>query len=79
MRYFYLSFSIWNAVRAELTWTHYRLVMRIKEKHIRDFYIEEYIKSNWSTRELERVINEEKRLIEEYKLLKNNENRIHEA
>ena len=34
MRYFYSSFSIWNAVRSELTWTHYRLVMRIKEKHI---------------------------------------------
>lgn len=77
MRYFYSSFSIWNAVRSELTWTHYRLVMRIKEKHIRDYYIEECIKSNWSTRELERVINEEKRLIEEYKLLKNNENRIY--
>ena len=77
MGYFYSSFSIWNAVRSELIWTHYRLVMRIKEKHIRDYYIEECIKSNWSTRELERVINEEKRLIEEYKLLKNNENRIY--
>ena len=31
--------------------------MRIKEKHIRDYYIEECIKSNWSTRELERQIN----------------------
>ena len=77
MGYFYSSFSVWNAVRSELIWTHYRLVMRIKEKHIRDYYIEECIKSNWSTRELERVINEEKRLIEEYKLLKNNENRIY--
>jgi len=57
MRQFYLSFSIWDAVRLELTWTHYRLVMRIKEKHIRDYYIEECIKSNWSTRELERQIN----------------------
>ena len=57
MRYFYSSFSIWNAVRSELTWTHYRLVMRIKEKYIRDYYIEECIKSNWSTRELERQIN----------------------
>lgn len=57
MRQFYLSFSIWDAVRLELTWTHYRLVMRIKEKHIRDYYVEECIKSNWSTRELERQIN----------------------
>ena len=57
MRQFYLSFLIWDAVRLELTWTHYRLVMRIKEKHIRDYYIEECIKSNWSTRELERQIN----------------------
>ena len=57
MRQFYLTFKIWHSLSAELTWTHYRLVMRIKEKHIRDYYIEECIKSNWSTRELERQIN----------------------
>jgi hypothetical protein len=28
MRAFYLSFSIWNAVRTELSWTHYRIISR---------------------------------------------------
>jgi predicted nuclease of restriction endonuclease-like (RecB) superfamily len=56
MRQFYLSFPKLNALRSELSWTHYRLLMRVENEHARDFYINECAKSNWSTRQLERQI-----------------------
>ena len=40
----------------QLSWTHYRLLMRVENENARNFYIEECIKSNWSTRQLERQI-----------------------
>ena len=30
MRAFYRGFPIWNAVRTELNWTHYRLLARLE-------------------------------------------------
>lgn len=57
MRQFYLTFPKSYALRSELIWTHYRLLMRVENKNARQFYIEEAIKSNWSTRQLERQIN----------------------
>ena len=57
MRQFYNMFPIRHALRDELAWTHYRLIMKVVNKTARDFYIEECIKSNWSTRQLERQIN----------------------
>jgi len=57
MRQFYLSFPIWNALRSELSWTHYRLIMKVENENARQFYIDECAKSNWSTRQLERQIN----------------------
>ena len=57
MRQFYLTFPKSYALRSELSWTHYRLLMRVENKNARRFYIEEAIKSNWSTRQLERQIN----------------------
>jgi len=56
MRQFYLTFPNGYALRSELSWTHYRLLMRIENENARNFYIEETIKSNWSTRQLERQI-----------------------
>ena len=56
MRKFYLSFPIWNTVRSELSWSHYRILIQIEELHIRDFYMQEAIKGNWSVRQLERQI-----------------------
>ena len=56
IRQFYLMYPIWDSVRPELTWTHYRTLMRVEEQHIRDFYMEEAIKGNWSVRQLERQI-----------------------
>lgn len=56
MRQFYLMYPIWDSVRPELTWTHYRTLIRIEQQHIRDFYMIEAIKGNWSVRQLERQI-----------------------
>ena len=57
MRQFYLTFPIRYALRSELSWTHYRLLMRVENENARKFYTDEAIKSNWSTRQLERQIN----------------------
>ena len=57
MRQFYLVFPIRDALRLELSWTHYRLLMRVANERARDFYLQEAIDSQWSTRTLERQIN----------------------
>lgn len=57
MRQFYLCFKNRGAVRHELSWTHYRLIMKVENEKARLFYMEEAIKSNWSTRQLSRQIN----------------------
>lgn len=56
MRQFYLTFPKSYALHSELSWTHYRLFMRVENDNARNFYMEECIKSNWSTRQLERQI-----------------------
>lgn len=57
MRQFYLTFPNGYALRSELSWTHYRLLMRVENETARNFYMEEAVKSQWSTRQLERQIN----------------------
>ena len=57
MRQFYLTFPIRDALRSELSWTHYRLLMRVENENAREFYMQEAVKSQWSTRQLERQIN----------------------
>lgn len=57
MRQFYLTFPIHDALRSELSWTHYRSLMRVADKEARNFYLEEAIKSGWSSRQLDRQIN----------------------
>ena len=56
MRQFYLTFPIRNSLRSELSWTHYRSLMKIKDDAARDFYLEEAAKSGWSSRQLDRQI-----------------------
>ncbi len=56
MRMFYSEFPNFDAVRQELTWTHYRMLMRVENKEARAFYMNECIKSGWSTRQLQRQI-----------------------
>ncbi len=56
MRAFYRAFPIWNAVRSELSWTHYRIISRLETEQLRGQYIEHAIEGNWDTRTLERNI-----------------------
>lgn len=46
-----------HPLRKELTWTHYRLIMRVDTRNGRQFYMNEAADNNWSTRVLQRNIN----------------------
>lgn len=54
MRLFYLGFPIRDALRHELSWTHYRLLLRLDNPKAREWYVSEAATQNWSTRALER-------------------------
>ena len=56
MRTFYTAFPIWDAVRSKLNWTHYRTLLRIEDEHAREWYANEAIAQNWSSRALERQV-----------------------
>lgn len=56
IRAFYLSFPIWNAVRTELSWTHYRILSRIENELLRKQYLAYAIEESWDTRALQRNI-----------------------
>ena len=57
MRQFYTTFPIRHTLCSELTWSHYRLLIRVKSEEARSFYAEECVKAGWSVRQLERQIN----------------------
>ena len=52
-----LMFPNGHALRDELSWTHYRLLIKVENHNAREFYMQEAVKSQWSTRQLERQIN----------------------
>ncbi|QLB13599.1 putative nuclease of restriction endonuclease-like (RecB) superfamily [Bisgaardia hudsonensis] len=56
MRQFYLAFPIRNALRTELSWTHYRSLIRIENPQAREWYLKEALEQNWSSRALDRQI-----------------------
>ena len=56
MRSFYQAFPIGHALRDELSWTHYRLLIRVEDPEARDWYMNEAAAENWSSRQLERQI-----------------------
>ncbi|MCC5924675.1 MAG: hypothetical protein JJT77_12900 [Crocinitomicaceae bacterium] len=56
-RQFYNTFPKVNALRSQLNWTQYRLLLRINDDDKRTYYIEETCNNNWSFRQLERQIN----------------------
>ena len=56
MRRFYEAFPIREAVRLELSWTHYRLLLRVENPQARKWYMSESASQNWSSRALERQI-----------------------
>lgn len=56
-RKFYRTFPIVSAVRTQLSWTQYKLLLSIDNEEKREFYIAESVKNNWTSRQLERQIN----------------------
>ena len=56
MRQFYACFPKRDSLRPELTWTHYRLLLRVENIEARNYYIKESISQHWSTRKLDRNI-----------------------
>ncbi|MDR1444708.1 MAG: PDDEXK nuclease domain-containing protein [Treponema sp.] len=56
MRQFYQVFPIRATLWHELSWSHYRLLMKIDNAERREFYLNECAESNWSVRQLERQI-----------------------
>ena len=56
MRLFYLAFPICDALRHELSWTHYRSLMHVSDPIAREWYMNECIASSWGTRDLDRQI-----------------------
>ena len=57
IRQFYTSFQKRDALRHELSWTHYRIISRIEGETLRMQYMEYCIEGNWDTRTLQRNIN----------------------
>lgn len=57
MRQFYLAFPKHYTVCSNLSWSHYRVLMRISDSKRRTWYTDECAKSGWSVRQLERQIN----------------------
>ena len=57
MRAFFLAYPKVDALRRQLSWTHYRLLLRVDNPDARAFYEAEAVNARWSTRELERQIN----------------------
>jgi predicted nuclease of restriction endonuclease-like (RecB) superfamily len=55
-RQFYRFFPIANTVYSQLSWSQYKLLIRLDTQDRRDFYIAETVKNNWTVRQLERQI-----------------------
>lgn len=51
------NFIVNESLRPELSWTHYRLLLKVENSDTKKFYIKETVENNWSTRQLERQIN----------------------
>ena len=56
MRGFFLAFPIRDALRRELSWTHYRTLLKVDSDSARQWYMNEAATQNWSSRALERQI-----------------------
>ncbi len=57
MRKFYLLFENRDTLCHELSWSHYRALLKVEDEKTRNFYIVECAKCDWSVRELSRQIN----------------------
>lgn len=55
-RQFYTMFPIRGTLCPELSWSYYRLLLRVQNDKARDFYAKESQLSGWSVRQLQRQI-----------------------
>ncbi len=56
-RQFYRLYPIVNALRSQLNWTQYRMLIQIEDPDKREYYELESINNGWTARETERQIN----------------------
>lgn len=56
IRQFYSIFPIRDALRPELTWSHYRSLIRVQDVKAREYYLVEAASQFWNTRTLDRNI-----------------------
>ncbi|MCL1853399.1 MAG: PDDEXK nuclease domain-containing protein [Peptococcaceae bacterium] len=56
-RQFYRTYPIASALRTQLNWSQYRLLIAIKDDNKREYYELEAVNNSWTGRELERQIN----------------------
>ena len=56
-RQFYRLYPIANALRSQLNWTQYRMLIQIEDPDKRMYYELESVNNNWTARETERQIN----------------------
>jgi DUF1016 N-terminal domain len=53
MRAFFVTYPIRDALRRDLSWTHYRPLLRVENSDARAFYEAEAVNARWSTGELD--------------------------
>ena len=56
-RQFYRLYPIANALRSQLNWTQYRMLIQIADQDKRSYYELEAVNNHWTARETERQIN----------------------
>lgn len=50
MRLFYQAFPIRDALRHELSWTHYRILLKVEQQAARSWHMTEAAAQGWTTR-----------------------------
>ena len=56
-RQFYRAYPIASALRSQLNWSQYKMLISIEDKDKREYYECESVNNAWTGRELERQIN----------------------
>jgi predicted nuclease of restriction endonuclease-like (RecB) superfamily len=81
MRQFYLQFPIRHALRAELSWTHYRSLIRVENPNAREVYMNTAADNTWGTRFLDEQVDKHyyERLIATHKNVVNELNEKNSA
>jgi predicted nuclease of restriction endonuclease-like (RecB) superfamily len=69
MRSFYLVFPNVDTLRQQLTWSHYRSLIRVENPKAREIYMNEAADNGWSTRQLDEQVSKRyyERLIASHK------------